>query len=460
VVVVSATVFTIVCAIRFLARDRAGGAFLLLGALALGTAAVSGMLVDIFRVRLPYLGMFGVAPGMVAVALQLARDRVMAEEAKAKLEQQLLQAERMEALGQLAGGVAHDFNNLLTVISGHTEMLLEEIAAAGRANLEQIRLACERAASMTRQLLAFSRRSVLEPKIIDVNTVIAQIVTLLRRTVGDQIELTVAAGKNLPQVKVDPDQLSRVLLNMAINARDAMPGGGKLRIETRKASVSGRDDGRPAGEYVVLAMRDTGSGIPPDVKARLFEPFFTTKAHGKGTGLGLSVVDGIVQQSGGWVDVESEVGAGTTFQLFLPAIAGDTVASGATHDAAPGRGTETVLLVEDEPAVRDVTQRALEGFGYTVLPASSGEEALRTASAAGGGFDLLLTDVEMGDMTGPQLAERLRRDYPAVAVVFMSGYTSDTVLRERVDAGEADFVQKPFSSALLAAKLREILDRR
>jgi signal transduction histidine kinase/ActR/RegA family two-component response regulator len=460
VVVVSATAFTIVCAIRLLARDRIGGAFLLLAALAHATAAVFGILIDVFHARLPYLGMFGAATGMVVAALQLARGRVMAEEGKAQLEQQLLQAERMEALGQLAGGVAHDFNNLLTVIAGHTEMLLDEMPAEGRADLEQIRHACERASSMTRQLLAFSRRSVLEPKIIDVNTVIMQTATLLRRTIGDQIALTVTAGKNLPQVKVDPDQLSRVLLNMAINARDAMPGGGKLRIETRKASVSGRDDGRPPGEYVVVAMSDTGSGIPPEVKARLFEPFFTTKAPGKGTGLGLSVVDGIVKQSGGWVDVESEVGAGTTFHLFLPATAGDTIASAATHEAPPARGTETVLLVEDERAVRDVTQKALEGFGYTVLPASSGEEALRTAATAQGGFDLLLTDVQMADMSGPQLAERLRRDYPALAVVFMSGFTSDTVLRQRVESGEADFVQKPFNTAVLAARLREILDRR
>jgi two-component system cell cycle sensor histidine kinase/response regulator CckA len=387
-------------------------------------------------------------------------DRVVAEEAKRKLEQQLLQAQKMEALGQLAGGVAHDFNNLLTVIAGHTDMLMDEIPGDGRRDLEQIRLACERAAAMTRQLLAFSRRTVLEPKIIDINTVIAQTATMLRRTIGTHIELTVAAESDLRRVKADPDQLSRVLLNMAINARDAMPDGGRLTIETRNVTVSDGDGGRGDGDYVELAMSDTGSGIPADVKARLFEPFFTTKPQGKGTGLGLAVVDGIVKQSGGWVDVESEVDAGTTFRIFLPATEHQAGDARVTGEASNAHGTETVLLVEDEAAVRDMTQTALQRFGYTVLAVANGEDALLTLAESKTGFDLLLTDVVMPDMSGPELAERVRRQYPAVAVVFMSGYTSDSILREGVEAGDTNFVQKPFSTAALAAKLRQVLDRR
>jgi two-component system cell cycle sensor histidine kinase/response regulator CckA len=387
-------------------------------------------------------------------------DRVVAEEAKRKLEQQLLQAQKMEALGQLAGGVAHDFNNLLTVIAGHTDMLMNEIDDDGHRDLEQIRLACERAASMTRQLLAFSRRTVLEPKIIDINTVIAQTATMLRRTIGTHIEMTVTAESDLRRVTADPDQLSRVLLNMAINARDAMPDGGRLTIETRNVTVSDGDGGHANGDYVELAMSDTGFGMPAAVKARLFEPFFTTKPQGKGTGLGLAVVDGIVKQSGGWVDVESEVDEGTTFRIFLPATDHHAGEARETQESSHAHGTETVLLVEDEAAVREMTQTALQGFGYRVSAAASGEDALRALAETTGGFDLLLTDVVMPDMTGPELADHVRHQCPAVAVVFMSGYTSDAILREGTEAGDKHFVQKPFTTAALATKLRQVLDRR
>ena len=389
-------------------------------------------------------------------------DRVVAEQGKRTLEQQLLQSQKMEALGQLAGGIAHDFNNLLTVIAGHTDMLLDGAELRRRHDLEQIRLACERAAAMTRQLLAVSRQSVLEPRTVDMNSIVAQTETMLRRTIGEHIELSVRADGDLLPVRADPDQISRVILNMAINARDAMPKGGRLLIETRNVTLAGRAAGQGgAADFVLLAMSDTGCGIPTELKARLFEPFFTTKPQGQGTGLGLAVVDGIVKQSGGWIDVESEVGVGTTFQIFLPTTErGDGGEAARTYESSSLRGNETLLLVEDEPAVRLMTQTALQGYGYTVLCAASGHDALRTMTARQGGIDLVLTDVVMPGMSGPQLAERVRRDYPAIAVVFMSGYTSDAVLRQGIEAGETDFVQKPFNTAALAVKLRQVLDRR
>jgi PAS domain S-box-containing protein len=409
-------------------------------------------------------GTFGAETGALTNLQMTGRDiheRVEAEDAKRKLEQQLLQSQKMEALGQLAGGVAHDFNNLLTVIAGHTDMLIAGDRANGRHDLDQIRSACQRGASMTRQLLAFSRQSVFEPKIVDVNSVVAQTETMLRRTIGEQIELTVLAGADVGAVKADPDQLSRVLLNMAINARDAMPDGGRLSIETRSVIVRDRDGGQPAaGEYVLVGMSDTGCGIPAELRGRLFEPFFTTKPQGKGTGLGLAVVDGIVKQSGGWIEVESEVGVGTTFQIFLPRARDAGVEPVRSREGFPVRGSETVLLVEDEAAVRDMARTALESYGYVVLAVANGEDALRTVAAHDGRIDLLLTDVIMPGVSGPELAERVRREYPAITVVFMSGYTSDAVLRQGVETGEENFVQKPFSTVALATKLRQVLDRR
>ena len=313
---------------------------------------------------------------------------------------------------------------------------------------------------MTRQLLAFSRQSVVEPKLVDVKSVVAPAETMLRRTLGAQIERTVRARADVKLVKADPDQLARVLMNMAINARDAMPGGGRLNIETRNVIAPDRNGGLPMpGEYVLLAMSDTGCGIPDESRARLFEPFFTTKPQGKGTGLGLAVADGIVKQSGGWIDVESEVGVGTTFQIYLPAASDAAVETVRALEGSPTRGTETVLLVEDETAVRDMARTALESYGYTVLTASNGEDAWRTVAGRRGNVDLLLTDVIMPGVSGPELAERVRRDYPAIAVIFMSGYTSDAV-RQGVHDGEANFVQKPFNTVALATKLRQVLDRR
>jgi len=407
------------------------------------------------------------AAGQVILLIPEGRDitnRVVAEDAKRKLEQQLVQAQKMEALGQLAGGIAHDFNNLLTVIVGHTEMLLlDKSDGPWRHDLEQIHQASERAASMTRQLLAFSRQSVLEPKVINLNTVVAQMETLLRRSIGEHVELVVRAAADAYPVKADPDQLSRALLNMAINARDAMPDGGTLVIETRNidlpAEVTSVGDHAGSTTHVLLSMSDTGCGMTAETKSRLFEPFYTTKGQGKGTGLGLAVVDGIVKQSGGRIDVFSVPGSGTTFHVYLPAAREDDVTIASQPDARAPRGHETVLLVEDEPAVREMTQVALQRHGYTVLPAASGAEAIRIAKANQGAIDVVLTDVVMPGMSGPQLVEQLRADHPNLAALFMSGYTSDAVLRHGIETGEADFLQKPFSTSVLAAKLRRVLDR-
>jgi PAS domain S-box-containing protein len=407
------------------------------------------------------------ARGAVVLLIPEGRDitnRVVAEEARQKLEQQLLQAQKMEALGQLAGGVAHDFNNLLTVIAGHTDMLLSDKSDhPPRHDLEQIRHASDRAASMTRQLLAFSRQSVLEPKVIDLNTVVGQMETMLRRSIGEDVELIVRAGPDVRPVRADPDQLGRALLNMAINARDAMPDGGQLVIETRNVELAKQTTDGAAGAgttpYVLLAMSDTGCGMTLETKARLFEPFYTTKAQGKGTGLGLAVVDGIVKQSGGRIDVDSGPGVGTTFKVYLPATSARSVGELASPDGRPPLGNETVLLVEDEPAVREMTRAALQRHGYTVLPAASGAEALQIAQANHGAISVVLTDVVMPGMSGPQLVERLREDQPRLAALFMSGYTSDAVLRHGIETGEADFLQKPFSTSALAAKLRQVLDR-
>jgi len=366
----------------------------------------------------------------------------------------------MEAIGRLAAGVAHDFNNLLMVIAGHTDLLLLG-SDQSRHDLEQIRLATERAASMTRQLLAFSRRSVLEPRVVNINTVVKQSESMLR-SLSAAIEIVVDPADDVRSVKADPDQLARVLLNVAINARDAMPDGGTLAIQTRNVvmdeTVVGGHTRIPPGDYVLLAISDTGVGMTPETRSHLFEPFFTTKGHGKGTGLGLAVVDGVVKQSGGYIDVYSEIGRGTTFKIYLPAVESGRLSDERAESGEPARGTETILLVEDEQAVREVAQEVLKRRGYTVLSASDATEALRIARDNAGRIDVVLTDVVMPGMTGPQLVERLRAEQPNLPALFMSGYTSDSVLRNEVATGDASFLQKPFSTGVLAAKLRQVLD--
>ena len=369
-----------------------------------------------------------------------------------KLEEQLRQAQKMEAVGQLAGGIAHDFNNLLTVINGFSQVTLDLLGEEDPARplVDEIFRAGTRAAGLTRQLLAFSRRQVLEPRVVDLNAHVAETERLLRRLIGEDVILSTSLAPDVGRVRVDPGQLEQVLLNLAVNARDAMPRGGRLSIETRNHSG-------PTGNVVVLEVTDTGTGMDAETRARIFEPFFTTKEPGKGTGLGLAVVHGIVTQSGGQIEVESEVDRGTTFRIELPRVAGDpVVGSIGPVDLPPG--TETLLLVEDEPAVRALDRRVLSNCGYTVLEAKDGRDALRVAAEHVGRIDVLVSDVVMPHLGGRQLAEKLMAARPGLKVLFVSGYTDDAVLRHGVGA-EFAFLPKPFSPARLARKVREVLDR-
>ncbi len=392
-------------------------------------------------------------------------DRQKSEEEKRRLQEQLVQAQKMEAVGQLAGGIAHDFNNLLTAITGYSELLLGELPPEDlrRSHAEEIRKAGERAASLTQQLLAFSRRQVLEPKVLDVNVVVSDIERMLRRLIGEHIELNTRKAPDLWKVKADPGQIEQAILNMVLNARDAMPSGGTLAIETSNAEldedfVRSHVPTQP-GSYVRVSVSDTGIGISEDVKARLFEPFFTTKERGKGTGLGLSTTYGIVKQSGGYLWCDSEVGHGTTFQLFLPRV-DEPVSEVVERKASPPihPGDETVLLVEDEPEVRSLVQRILKTQGYTVVTAANPDEALAVAREFKGPIQLMVTDVVMPGMSGLQLAERLSPTRPDMKVLFVSGYTNDAIGHQGIlDPGTA-FLQKPFTPNALARKVREVLE--
>ena len=378
------------------------------------------------------------------------------------LEAQLRQTQKMESIGQLAGGVAHDFNNWLTVIGGCTELLLTTFPTEGDTAelLNEIRHASERAASLTRQLLAFSRREVVEAKVCDLNTIILDTEKMLRRLLGEDVELTTALAPGLPPVKVDPGQWSQVLMNLAVNARDAMPTGGRLQITT---ALDEPDPGLTPVPGLAHPMRlsisDTGTGMTPEVRARIFEPFFTTKGVGKGTGLGLAVVHGIVTQAGGHLEVESEPGRGTTFHIYLPpaleALGGAAGRAGALNV----RGSETILLVEDEDSLRRIAAPALRAQGYTVLQASNGEEALEVLGRHSGLIHLLLTDVVMPRMDGHALAEALRPRYPEMKVLYTSGYTDDAVVRHGIQHDEVAFLSKPYTPLALLRKIRQVLGR-
>ncbi|VTR93688.1 histidine kinase : Multi-sensor hybrid histidine kinase OS=Chthoniobacter flavus Ellin428 GN=CfE428DRAFT_4291 PE=4 SV=1: Response_reg: PAS: PAS_4: HisKA: HATPase_c: Response_reg [Gemmata massiliana] len=378
-----------------------------------------------------------------------------------RLEEQFRQAQKMEAFGQLAGGVAHDFNNLLTVINGYSDLLLPTTSAADRPALDAIRDAGDRAAALTAQLLAFSRRAVLEPKVLDPNTVIAETGRLLRRLIGEDIILVTSLDPALSRVRADPGQLGQVLINLAVNARDAMPRGGRLTIETRDVELDEeytrlRAGVRP-GRYVMTAVADTGTGMTEEVKARIFEPFFTTKGVGKGTGLGLATTYGIIKQSGGHVEVYSELGVGTTFKVYLPVVDGPSANAPAETVVVRG-GTESVLLVEDQVDVRTFALLALQTYGYAVTPAVDGRDAVNLV-AGGTPVDLLVTDVVMPGMSGRELAEILRRQNPGLKALFTSGYTDDAVVRHGVLDADAAFLQKPYTPMALARKVREVLDR-
>jgi two-component system cell cycle sensor histidine kinase/response regulator CckA len=328
-------------------------------------------------------------------------------------------------------------------------------------SIQEIQRAAERATALTRQLLVFSRQQVVEPKVIDLNAHVGDSEKLLRRLIGEDVRLTTVFASDLAAVKIDPGHLAQVIMNLAVNARDAMPQGGQLTIETANAELDEaftrtHPDVEP-GRYVRLTVSDTGCGMPPDVLARVFEPFFTTKGVGRGTGLGLAVVHGIVKQAGGHLDVSSEPGVGTTFAIYLPAVAEAPRAS-AVQKTKLARGTETILLVDDESAFRRVTQAALTHLGYTVIEAASGAAALEAADRQAGPIHLLLADVVMPAMGGRELAETLRAKYPALKVVYQSGYTDDAVVGHGVLQAEVAFLQKPFTLASLASKVREVLD--
>ena len=377
-----------------------------------------------------------------------------------KLESQLQQAQKMEAVGQLAGGVAHDFNNLLTVINGFSEMVLATLPADSphQMSITAIHDAGVRAASLTKQLLAFSRQTVLTPKLLDLNMVVQDTQKMLRRLIGEDIALSNDLEPNLPRVKVDPGQIGQVLINVAVNARDAMPKGGTLRIQTRNfTAVPGDNAPSGPGRYVVLSLSDTGCGMSAEVKAHIFEPFFTTKEVGKGTGLGLAMVYGIVQQSGGNIEVESEAGKGTTIRIMLPAAPEAKSERNETLNKQAAGGGETVLLVEDEDAVLALAQYALSSNGYRVLSASNAAQAL-TIAAENRDIDLLVSDVVMPGQDGRELAEILTKTHPKMKVMFVSGYMDDAILRHGIQQAEVAFLQKPYTPQTLAAKIRQLLD--
>jgi len=407
--------------------------------------------VDVVSHKLEYAGR--------AVRLVVAQD--VSE--RQLLEQQLRQAQKMEAIGRLAGGVAHDFNNLLMVIKGHTELLLDVLPVADYVTrkVEQIDRSADRATALTRQLLAFSRMQVLQPRPMNLNLVVDEMGKLLPRLIGEDIELVVRPSSDLGTIRADASQMEQIIMNLAVNARDAMPSGGKLIIETQNIELDHYyREAHPIvqpGRYVLLAVSDTGTGMDAETQAHIFEPFFTTKEQGKGTGLGLATVYGVVKQSGGFIWVYSELGKGTTFKIYLPRV--DEAATAATRASAPAqvlRGTETVLLTEDEQDVREVAREFLESAGYKVLQAPSGEAALKLAAEYDGAIDLLVTDMVMPGMSGQELARRMRGPRKDLRVLYMSGYSEHAAEEAAKSEGSA-VLAKPFSRSALLRTAREVL---
>jgi PAS domain S-box-containing protein len=380
------------------------------------------------------------------------------------LEAQFRQAQKMESVGRLAGGVAHDFNNVLTAIFGYADLLLEELppASAARQDIEEIRKAAERAAALTRQLLAFSRKQVLAPVVVSVNELVKDIDKMLRRLVKEDIELRLALAPDASNFRADPGQLQQVLMNLVVNARDAMPTGGNLLIETSNIELTEQyaelHQAVVPGPYVMLAVSDTGIGMDAETKARIFEPFFTTKEKGQGTGLGLSTVYGIVKQSEGYVWVYSEPGRGTTFKLYFPRVGEPAASLPAPREAATLTGTETILLAEDDEMLGPLAKGLLEKLGYTVLEANNADRALAVARAHPGPIHLLVSDVVMPGASGRDLARRLAETRPDTRVLYVSGYTDDAIVHHGMLEPGLHFLQKPFTPAALARKVREVLD--
>ena len=388
-----------------------------------------------------------------------------AERARAQLEEQLRQAQKIDSIGRLAGGVAHDFNNILTAISGYADLMLLELTPGDplRSSVTEIRRAGERAAELTRQLLAFSRRQLLQPRVLALNSLIADSIRMLKRLLGEDIELVTLLDPDLGQVKADAGQMDQVILNLALNARDAMPQGGRLTLETRNVILqeeyAQKHFSLQPGSYILLAVSDIGCGMDAQTLSHIFEPFFTTKEPGKGTGLGLSTVYGIVQQSGGSIWVYSEPSRGTTFKIYLPRIK-ESVAEAEEKRAEPEspRGSETILVVEDDEVVRKLTCQALRRYGYLVVEAANGGEALLSCERHPETIPLMITDVVMPQISGPELAARLRQLHPEIHVLYMSGYTEDAVVRHGLLDEAFSFLQKPFTPSALVHKVRDILD--
>jgi len=381
------------------------------------------------------------------------------------LEEQHRESQKMEGIGRLAGGLAHDFNNLLTVSNGYCDLLLEDLMPVGqhRMMFDQIRKSGDRAAGLTRQLLAFSRNQLLLPQSLQLNKLVAELDKLLKPLIGEDIDIVTVLAPDLRPVWADPGQIEQILMNLALNARDAMPQGGRLTLETKSVARDQTGANEPPDEhptlFVCLTVTDSGFGMSPEVQARVFEPFFTTKGPGKGTGLGLATVYGIVKQSGGHIEVHSEVGVGTTFKLYLPTTSqSGTYVASQSETTAMAPGTELILLVEDEPALLELNRRILTGCGYTVLAASDGDEAARIADLNLEQIDLLVTDAVMPGISGSQLAELLRARHPRLRVLLVSGYTDDEVVRHGLLHGQVDLLQKPYSPAVFARKVRDTLD--
>ena len=404
----------------------------------------------------------GSLSGLLLAAIMAAHDDAMHK--RLQLEEQLRHSQKMEAVGRLAGGIAHDFNNLLTAIIGYTELVLHGLDPKDdrRADAEEIGRAAMRAADLTRQMLAFSRRQVLQLKIIDLNKALSKVEPMLRRMIGEDIILTVNGRATSAYVRVDPGQVEQVVMNLVVNARDAMPRGGRLSVETADAlldesAAAEVPDARP-GDYVMLSVSDTGVGMAPEVRARIFEPYFTTKEIGKGTGLGLSTAYGIVRQSEGHIALTSDVGLGTTFRIYLPrAEAPPRAASDSAITAMP-EGTEHILLVEDDSSVRRLAKELLTRLGYSVTEAASGRAGLALGSDDTRHFDLALCDVILGDMSGPAVAEALQALRPSIRVLYISGYTDEAIVKTGVLDEGKPFLQKPFTPMQLSKKIREVLD--